>query len=71
MSPNLDTYAAAVKVERELAMTRADRLTPLLDAAKAPRSAPAGGTSRPTFERRGRLAAAVRSLRWVLRPAHA
>ena len=71
MFPHADTCYAALTVERELALKRADRLAPLLDAARRPPSAPAPARAKPAAARRGRLTRALWSLRWVLRPAHA
>ena len=71
MFTHVDTRHAALQVERALACKRAHRLAPLLEAAKRSRSAPMGCPTEPAATRRGRLARAVGSLRWVLRPAHA
>lgn len=61
----------AFQAERELALKRAERLGPLLEAAKAARSSPAPIPVETALARRGRLARAVRPLRLMLRPAHA
>lgn len=66
-----DTYAAAHMVDRDLVLRRAERLAPLLTAAKRPGSAPTGLPTRTRLARTGRVADAVRSLRRVLRPAYA
>ena len=71
MLPTLDTHIAALKLERELAFKRADRLAPLLAAATALRSAPAPIRVETAIARWGRLKQADRSLRWLLRPSNA
>ena len=68
---SVDTHAAALKLERELALRHAERVAPLIEAAAAPRTVPVTVRVEKAITPQGRLARAVRSLRWVLRPAHA
>jgi len=66
-----DTLATVVQVERGLALRRADQRTRLL-AAATPRPVIQGDAPiPPTTARRHGLARALRSLRWVPRPANA
>jgi hypothetical protein len=73
MLPNLDTYATALSIDRDLALKRAERRACLPDTgdrqdattpaiARPPATATAGRSS---------LARAVASLLAVLRPSHA
>lgn len=71
MLTSIDTHAAALKLERALALGRAERVAPLIEAAAAPRTVPAMVRVEKIITPQGRLARAVRSVRWVLRPAHA
>ncbi len=72
---HLDTYATVVDAEHRLMVSRAERRAPLVAAMKLSRPTPAGDHGQTVATSRvsvgGRLAHAVRSLRWVLRPAHA
>ena len=72
---HLDTYAAALDIERMLTLKRADRMAPLVEAAQRARTAQAGDRAQAEAVSRvsvgGHLTRAMRSLRWVLRPAHA
>ena len=71
MFPNADTYYAALQLERTAMLRRAERRALLAEATRRPRPAPSSARARTTAMRSGRLARAVRFLRWVLRPAHA
>ena len=71
MHATLDTYAAALKVDRELTLKRAEHRALLLGASKRSRSAPGGDAAQTTTVRRFGLARSIRSLRWRLRPVHA
>ena len=71
MYPSLDTSYIALLTERDLALRRAARRAPLLEAAAHSRSAPAGVRVGPALARGGRLVRAVRVVRRVLRPAPA
>ncbi len=72
---HLDTYAVMLDAERKLMIRRAERRAPLIAAAKLTRAVPAGGHAETVAASRvsvgSHLARAMRSLRWVLRPAHA
>ncbi|HEV2107020.1 MAG TPA: hypothetical protein VGR16_02015 [Thermomicrobiales bacterium] len=70
-SHHLDTRAAGLEVERMLALQRAERRAPLLEALKRSRFAPSVARVPTATARRGRLTAVIRSLHGVLRPAHA
>ena len=65
------TYAAALMIERELTLKRAEHRALLLEAAKRSQLAPAGDAAGTTTVRRFDLARVIRSLRWRLRPVHA
>ena len=65
-----DLYAAALNRERALVLERAERQTPLLDAAGPPSSPPGGVRTEQVARPWSSLARAVRPLRWVLRPTH-
>ena len=65
-----DTAAAVVMLERGLALRRAEQRASHLVAVQLPRSTrPAAPLTGVTTPRWGGLARAIRSLRWVLRPA--
>ncbi len=66
-----DTYTAAVTVERELVLTRAERTAPLLEAARRSGSAPVVVRAEQVERHWSSLARAVQQLRWVLRLTHA
>ena len=72
---HLDTYATVVDVEHRLMVSRAERRAPLVAAMKLSRPTPAGDHGQTVAGSRvsagGHLVRMVRSLRWVLRPAHA
>ena len=74
MLPDLDTHAAALKLDRDLVLTRAGRRALLRDAAGRPEPGPVGIPAETATARDPRLARLLQSLRrgrWVLRPAHA
>ena len=71
MFPNPDTCYAVLKSEHAVVLRRAERRALHIEAASRPRSAPVATPAEPASVRRGRLARAIRSLHWVLRPAHA
>ena len=71
MHATLDTYAAALKVDRGLTLKRAEHRALLLGAGKRSQLAPAGDAAGTTTVRRVGLARVIRSLRWRLRPVHA
>ena len=73
MLPDLDTHAAALKLDRDLVLKRAERRA-LRDAAGRPEPSPVGIPVEMATARDPRLARLLQSLRrgrWVLRPAHA
>ena len=65
-----DTIATVVQIERTLALQRADQRTRLLVAATPRRSVRGDASILPRTGSGRSLARALRSLRWVLRPAH-
>ena len=71
MSTELEIYAAALRAERKLALKRAERRAPLLEAARRPEPAPLDARSKGTIGRWERLVRAARSLRRYPWPAHA
>jgi len=66
-----DTIATVVGMERGLALQRAERRARVLDAIAAPRSVRVDRPARATTVGGSGLARAIRSLRWILRPAYA
>jgi hypothetical protein len=71
MFPHFDTCYAALKIERTVTLKRVERQAPLLEAAKEPVSVAAGNSTAPRLTRWDRVARALRSVRWSLRPSHA
>ena len=70
MFPHAETYYAALKAEHAAMLQHAERRA-LVEAATRLRSIPALTPSEPAAARWARLARAIRSLRWALRPSHA
>lgn len=71
MLPDLDTYAAALAIDRELILRRVDRQAPLLEAAKLCGPAPTVTRAPKATMRVGWLARVITCYRWLLRPSHA
>ena len=71
MLPDLDTHAAALKLDRAFVLKRAERRAQLLDAARRSEASLAGIPAETATARGPRLVRRFQSFRWVLRPAHA
>ncbi|MDP9358819.1 MAG: hypothetical protein M3R02_26785 [Chloroflexota bacterium] len=71
MHATLDTYAAALEVDRKLTLKRTERRALLLESGKRSRVAPAGDAAGRTIVRGFGLARSIRSLRGRLQPVHA
>ena len=71
MLPDLDTHAAALKLDRDLVLKRAERRALLRDVTRRSEPNPVGIPTETATAREPRLARLLQSLRWVLRPAHA
>ncbi len=71
MLPDLDTYAAALAIDRELILRRVDRQAVLLEAAKRSEPAPTVARTRTVTMRAGWVTRAITCYRWLLRPSHA
>jgi hypothetical protein len=69
MPTNLDTHAAALRVERTLVLQRTERRTLLVGAATPSRATRLAPQARAIAARWGRLLHAVRALRRGTRPA--
>lgn len=71
MFPNTDTFYAALKAERGLALKRAERRALLLEAVEPHRATAAGTSAGLALARLSRMARAIRFVRAVLRPVQA